>query len=408
MGPRGEPGNIEGWDVQTGRNRRRLVAGVATLTLALSAVGPVYATDLHQTTPIAWDDPNYLSDCSNAPPDTGQVLWHFILSQPESPSTTLTAVFQDAGVVASAPILVTPSALQWELTTGRDTLLAASTDSNGSTLNLSFICVGADVPAGGETPTGSDVPVTPAFEGGTSPIEVNFATVSGSGVTTLTTTQTAPELPAGFELGDPATFYDLTTTATYSGLITVCLDYTGVTPAPTALLHYEGGAWMDITTTNDPGTQTICGETTSLSPFAAVHPTPPTFVGFFQPLNDPISASNPMSVFKGGSTIPVRFALNGVNGSRISDADAADLVAACALRISLTRTAGSAPPVDEAVVSTTPNTGTCFRYDAATDQFVFNLGTRDLAKPATYTITATLYSPDSVILASHSVAIGLR
>jgi hypothetical protein len=393
--------------VPTGRNHRRLVVGVATLALALSAVGPVSATDLHQATPIAWDDANF-SDCSNGQPAPGEVVWHFVLLQPQSTSTILTTSFQDAGEAQALPGVVTPTVLHWEVTTGRDTLLAASTDIDGDSLNLAYICAGEDLPAGGETPTGSDVTVTPAFEGGTSPIEVNFATVTASGVTTLTATQTAPALPSGYELGDPATFYDLTTTATYSGFITVCLSYAGVTPAPTALLHYENGAWQDITTTNDPGTQTICGVTTSLSPFAAVHATPPTIVGFFQPLNDPISASNPMSVFKAGSTVPVRFALTDANGSRISDTAAGDLAAACALRISLTRTAGSAPAVDEAVVSATPNSGTCFRYDAATDQFVFNLGTRDLAKPATYVITATLYSPDSTVLASHSLAIGLR
>jgi hypothetical protein len=82
-------------------------------------------------------------------------------------------------------------------------------------------------------------------------------------------------LPAGFQIGDPPTYYDISTTASYSGVITVCISYVGVTPAPTALLHYQNGAWVDITTSIDPVNQKICGVPASLSPFALVTKSPP-------------------------------------------------------------------------------------------------------------------------------------
>jgi hypothetical protein len=132
------------------------------------------------------------------------------------------------------------------------------------------------------------------------------------------------------------------------------------------------------------------------------------FSVFFQPLNDPISATNPMSVFKGGSTIAVKFALTYANGSLIPDAAASTIAAACGATISLVRTAGTAPPVDEVVTSTTPNAGNCFRYDSTAHQFIFNLGTKGLTAPAQYALSASIVGPDKTLLATHRLAVGLR
>jgi hypothetical protein len=129
--------------------------------------------------------------------------------------------------------------------------------------------------AAGYTPQGGGVAVTPATTGGPSPVALTFDNVSSPGTTTLTTSTTAPALPGGYQLAGSATYYDLTTTASFSGTITVCISYAGVTPAPTSLLHYENGAWTDITTSVDATSQTICGQTASLSPFALATKMPP-------------------------------------------------------------------------------------------------------------------------------------
>ena len=400
----------------------RLLAGVSTVVLAFSAVAVAQATDLNpQHVGVQWDDPSFSSSDCEQLPAPGNVVWHFVLTQSPSDSTLLTASFDEYFFPGEAPDRAFGSTsfnLHWELETGRPaTLHGASTDFDGSNLTLSHICVGDDapqesvapssLPGAGGTPAGDNVSVSPGENGVPTPHTINFQSVTGAGTTTMTTSSTGPDLPSGYQLGSPPRFYDLETTATYGGLITVCLNYGGVTPAPDALLHFESGEWVDITTFLNPVSEYICGETTSLSPFVAVSVAPPTIVGFLQPLNDPISATNPMSVFKAGSTVPVKLSLRTADGAPISNADAAALADACAVRISLTRVAAGAPAVDEAASSATPNAGTCFRHTGG-DQFTFNLGTKGLVKPATYEVTVSVYSPGQTVIASHTLAIGLR
>jgi hypothetical protein len=303
-------------------------------------------------------------------------------------------------------------------------------------------------------------------------------------VTSLTVSDTGPELPAGFAAGDPPTYYDISTTAGYSGSLTICLSYTGQTPAPTSLLHYEDGAWVDVTSSIDTDNEVICGVTTSLSPFVAVHLAPPnievpdtisvvasgpsgrvvtyavsatdyagspltatcspasgstfpvgattvscsatdgvgvsntaTFTvvvgyalaGFFQPINDPITASNPMSVFKVGSTIAVRFSLKYSTGALISDSVGSALANRCAATLVFGPTDGAfAGAIDEAVSNAAPNSGRCFHYDTKADQFVFSIGTKGADAPSTYFIRANVESVDFFRLATHEVNVGLR
>ena len=132
------------------------------------------------------------------------------------------------------------------------------------------------------------------------------------------------------------------------------------------------------------------------------------FAGFAQPLNDPISSTNPASVFKGGSTVPVKFALTFANGSVISDTTAASIAAACRATITLTQTPGNAPPVDEVVTSVTANTGNCFRYDSTAHQFIYNLGTKTYPAPSLYLLRAVVVGPGNVVLVTHSLSMGLR
>ena len=141
-----------------------------------------------------------------------------------------------------------------------------------------------DVP-GTTTPTGTDVVVAPSDQNGPSNVELKFGDVSDAGTTTLTTSEDGPG-PTGFALGDPAVYYNLETTATFTGEVEVCIQLTqqpdGDLPH---LYHYTNGAWTDITSYQDPGK--ICGLTSSFSPFALGVPevvdtpdtTPPTVTG---------------------------------------------------------------------------------------------------------------------------------
>ena len=90
------------------------------------------------------------------------------------------------------------------------------------------------------------------------------------------------------------------------------------------------------------------------------------------------------SVFKQGSTIPVKFQLNDVDGL-LSDAVARNVEAR--IRIVELGVDSATYVVDGEIVSTAAATsGNLFRYDDVADQFIFNLGTRNLKKNHTYRV----------------------
>lgn len=150
------------------------------------------------------------------------------------------------------------------------------------------------VPDSGATPAGSNVSValggaTPGsfsfsdptsaqsytFTLGTTPLAVTFANVSSGGVTSVTTSSTGTPPPAGFKLGDPPVYYDLSTTAAFDSA-TVCIDYSHLQYGDASqlhLFHLEGGtSWVDTTISNDTGARVICGSVTSFSPFVVAEP----------------------------------------------------------------------------------------------------------------------------------------
>ena len=132
--------------------------------------------------------------------------------------------------------------------------------------------------AADNTSAGSNIAVSPTdTTTGTSPVTLTFHTVTQAGNTTLTTGTAGPTPPAGFQLGQPPTYYNLSTTAAYSGPITLCINYSGVNytnPSQLLLFHNENGAWVTATTSLDTTHQVICGTVTSLSPFLIVQRAP--------------------------------------------------------------------------------------------------------------------------------------
>jgi ELWxxDGT repeat protein len=121
------------------------------------------------------------------------------------------------------------------------------------------------------TLTGSGVPVEPVdATTGDAPVILTFGSVTQPGVTTLTTSGGGTPPPVGFSLGSPATYYEVTTTAQFSGSVDICIDYTGVSytdETQLRLFHLEGGSWIDRTTSLDMANDIICGQVTSFSPF---------------------------------------------------------------------------------------------------------------------------------------------
>jgi hypothetical protein len=133
-------------------------------------------------------------------------------------------------------------------------------------------------------------------------ITVNFTAVGSGNVTITETASSGLPPPTGYEfvtstLGQLRQ-WDFSTTASYSGTITICIHYASpgeVTQAQKPnlqLVHDDGKTlcpakgggmtpWCDISLPfpfTDPTKNVICGSTTSLSPFALLVPvsTPPT------------------------------------------------------------------------------------------------------------------------------------
>jgi hypothetical protein len=125
------------------------------------------------------------------------------------------------------------------------------------------------------TATGTNVNVQPVdATTGTTPVTLTFSNVTGAGLTTLTTGASGPAMPAHFLLGN-SIYYNINTTTTSTGLITVSINYNEaaltVPEGTLRLLHWDTSltpdGWVDITTSLYTTLNIITGQTTSLSPF---------------------------------------------------------------------------------------------------------------------------------------------
>ena len=124
----------------------------------------------------------------------------------------------------------------------------------------------------GATPSGTNVVVSPVVSGGSvSGIRVTFADVSAPGETSVALSNAGPPVSGTFvSLASSPTYYDVSTTATHSGPITLCLPYDPTAypdPSLVRLLHWNGASWDDVTRSLDATKPTVCGAVTSLSPF---------------------------------------------------------------------------------------------------------------------------------------------
>ena len=144
--------------------------------------------------------------------------------------------------------------------------------------NLLIVDVGNNVIRGvinGAPTDGTQTVNPPDQNGNPSPVNVTFnGGVTQAGVTTVVIGQTAPALPAGFELaGTPPVYYDVVTTAQYTAPLTVCINLNPVPPGAT-LQHYNSAtqAWEDKTIQPVPPAGPICAQVDSLSPFAILTP----------------------------------------------------------------------------------------------------------------------------------------
>lgn len=154
---------------------------------------------------------------------------------------------------------------------------------NGAQVQFGTFAFNLEVPV--QTPAGSNVVVTP------SPAStVTFSNVVSPGVTTVTEAPVGPAAPPNFRILSPGgtpVYYDVTTTATFSGNVRLCINYDDTAiPANKEsrlkLHHYiaASGRWENITEAGSPdvAANQICGITDSFSIFAIMFDdnTPPS------------------------------------------------------------------------------------------------------------------------------------
>jgi hypothetical protein len=143
-----------------------------------------------------------------------------------------------------------------------------STDYTSATASVTVLVL--------NTIVGTNVGVTPVdTTTGSTPVTLTYSNVTKAGTTGLTTSSTGASAPPSFQLGVPPVYYDISTTATFTGLATVCIHYSGITfIQPPHLFHLENGVLVDRTISIDPVNMIVCGTVTSFSPFALFAPLP--------------------------------------------------------------------------------------------------------------------------------------
>jgi hypothetical protein len=109
-----------------------------------------------------------------------------------------------------------------------------------------------------------------------SQINLTFSSVTsgGSATATIVSPESLPQPPSNFTIVG-GTSYDITTVASFTRQVTVCIGYDPaqitVPASDLRLLHYSGGAWNDITQLPvDEAHNLVCGLTSSFSFFTVV------------------------------------------------------------------------------------------------------------------------------------------
>ena len=225
------------------------------------------------------------------------------------------------------------------------------------------------------TLTGSNITLAPKDEAtGLTPVTLTFSTVTQSGTTQLITSSSGAQAPFGFKVGQPPVYYDISTTAVYSGPITICIDYSGVSftnPNLLSIWHFDSGAgsWTKLETTLNPTSMTACAPTPSLSPFALFQPM------YSAKVEEPIKADGTSIFSANRGVVPVRFSLS------FGDARTCNLPAAV---VAISRTTGGASAsVAEDVYVMPPDSGSNFRSDGC--HYFYNLAASALG-PGIYRV----------------------
>ncbi|MBI1195771.1 MAG: tandem-95 repeat protein [Gammaproteobacteria bacterium] len=158
---------------------------------------------------------------------------------------------------------------------GVDTFTYTVSDGAGGTVvvtqsvTVANMCISSPV----SVPTGASVGVALSAN-----IGVQYSGVSSTGISCLTNPETYTPLPTGYRPGTKPNIFALSTTVATTGNTQICLVYDPSNYLRTAglkLMVYQGGKWVDITSSLNLSTNTICGLSTSaIGTFALIEELP--------------------------------------------------------------------------------------------------------------------------------------
>ena len=177
------------------------------------------------------------------------------------------------GSVVPATVSVNPgtTSVSFSITAGTSggTLtISATTSSVYYTAPAPFVAQILS-PAEAPTPAGTNITVTPPVPlGGAVPVRVTFSEVTAAGQTTLTNVAAPAAPPSGYGTPGSPLDFDLSTTATTSGTVTVCATYpdgAAVDETGLRLFVLTPDGWSDTTVSLDATANLICGSVDSLS-----------------------------------------------------------------------------------------------------------------------------------------------
>jgi HYR domain len=277
-----------------------------------------------------------------------------VMSDTTAPSLTLPPNQTAEATSSSGAVVIYPAATATDDVDG--TITPTCVPASGSTFALgttTVTCTATD--AAGNTATGS---FTVTVVDSTAPV------LSGLANRTATATSTS---------GAVVTYPAPTATDAVDGAVTpVCNHASGET--------FPLGTTTVTCTATDAAGNPASGSFTVTVTYA--------WSGIRQPVN-----ADGSSVFKLGSTVPVKFALTGISGP---------ITNATATLTYRKITSGIEGTVIEAVSTAKATSGNLFRYDTASKQYIFNWSTKGLTK-GTYQLTINL--GDGV---THTVLLSLK
>jgi len=246
----------------------------------------------------------------------------------------------------------------------------------------------------GATPPGQDVTTQPIDQnpevGDGTGVTVTFDSVTTGGQTTVTSSGTGTPPPSGFKVGNPPVYYEIATTAGVTPPIKVCITYTGISYSnenKLRLFHQSAsGGWEDVTTSVDTVNDIICGEVSSLSPFAPLE-ADFHFAGFFEPIKNGVEVVN---LANAGRSIPVKWQLTDGAGRFISDLAAVTGLNYQQINCTSSGSTFIMPPED-----TLASGSSGLSYDAVSNQFVYTWKTAKSMVDKCYRLNVQLFDVET-------------